>query len=111
MAKPEQSTRTIDRVAGSLLAKYISFAYASSTVPPLLDEHLEAFRTLHPFILGLWHGQFMLLPALPRRDTPTRVMLALHADAEMMAEALRQHDLELIRGAGAGFSGARSDRN
>jgi 3-deoxy-D-manno-octulosonic-acid transferase len=102
MAKPIQRTRAIDRVAGSLIARYISFAYNSSTQPPLLDEHLEAFRSLHPFILALWHGQFMLLPALPRGDTPTRVMLALHSDAEMMAEALKRHDLELIRGAGAG---------
>lgn len=97
--------RLIDRAAGRLAAGYISLVYKTSTPPPMWDEYVDTFRGLHPFILALWHGQFMLLPALPREDIPARVMLALHRDAELMGVALKQHDLELIRGAGAGVKG------
>jgi 3-deoxy-D-manno-octulosonic-acid transferase len=98
-------SRLIDRAAGNLVAGAINLTYRTSSPPPLWDDHIEIFRGLHPFILALWHGQFMLLPALPRDDIPTRVMLALHRDAELMAHAMRKHDLELIRGAGAGIRG------
>jgi 3-deoxy-D-manno-octulosonic-acid transferase len=99
------SARLIDRAAGRMAAGYISLVYNTSTPPPMWDEYIDTFRGLHPFILAVWHGQFMLLPALPREDIPAKVMLALHRDAELMAVALHRHDLELIRGAGAGIKG------
>ena len=103
--KPRDTPRMIDRAAGSLLAGFISLVHRTSTPPPLWGEHVDVFNQVHPFILAMWHGQFMLLPALPRDNIPTRVMLALHRDAEMMGLALKKHDLELIRGAGGGLKG------
>ena len=103
--KPRDTPRLIDRAAGNLLAGFISLVHRTSTPPPLWGEHVDVFNQLHPFILAMWHGQFMLLPALPRDDIPTRVILALHRDAELMGIALRKHDLDLIRGAGAGIKG------
>jgi 3-deoxy-D-manno-octulosonic-acid transferase len=108
MRRPEDDTNTgplIHRVGGRLLSGFIGLTHASSTPPPLWDEHVDVFGKLNPFIMALWHGQFMLLPALPRNALPIRVMLALHKDAEAMAVALRHFDLELIRGAGAGLKG------
>lgn len=107
MTKPAAppTLRLIDRAAGRLVAGVIAGVYRTSTPPPLWDDHIEEFKALHPFILAVWHGQFMLLPALPRHDMPTRAMIALHRDAEAMAYALKRHDLELIRGAGAGIRG------
>lgn len=102
---PRDTSRLIDRAAGRMVASYISLVYNTSNPPPMWDEYVDTFRALHPFILALWHGQFMLLPALPREDIPTKVMLALHRDAELMGIALRRHDIELIRGAGAGVKG------
>jgi 3-deoxy-D-manno-octulosonic-acid transferase len=105
-SRPKLGTaRLIDRVAGRMAAGYISLVHKTSTPPPMWEDYIDEFRALHPFILALWHGQFMLLPALPRDDIPTRVMLALHRDAELMGIALSRHDLELIRGAGAGIKG------
>ncbi len=103
--EPKSKPRLLHRAAGNLVGGFIGLTYRTSSPPPLWDEHIDTFRALHPFILAVWHGQFMLLPALPRDDIPTRVMLALHRDAELMAHALRQHNLELIRGAGAGIRG------
>lgn len=103
--KPRDTPRLIDRAAGNLVAGFISLVHRTSTPPPMWGAHVDVFNQLHPFILAMWHGQFMLLPALPRDDIPTRVMLALHRDAELMGLALKKHDLELIRGAGAGIKG------
>lgn len=103
--KNKPATRGIDRVGGGLLARFIGFVHSSSSPPPLYDEHMAIFAENHPFIMAMWHGQFMLLPATPRPGIPAKVMLALHRDAEAMAEALRRYDLELIRGAGAGVKG------
>ena len=105
MANTPQSPRTMDRLAGSLIARYIKTVYASSSPPALFDEYVTVFRDIHPFIIAMWHGQFMLLPVLARSGIPTRVMLAMHSDAEAMGEALRRFDLDLVRGAGAGLKG------
>lgn len=105
LPKKAPSTRAIDRAAGGMLAKFIDLTYATSSPPPLYDEHMAIFAENHPFIMAMWHGQFMLLPVMPRPGIPAKVMLALHRDAEAMAEALRHFDLELIRGAGAGVKG------
>jgi 3-deoxy-D-manno-octulosonic-acid transferase len=105
MAMPPPKTRSRDRIAGRLVARYIDAVYGSSTPPALVEEYFEVFRKAHPFIIAMWHGQFMLLPTLARSGIPTRVMLAMHSDAEAMGEALRRFDLDLIRGAGAGIKG------
>lgn len=104
-AKKASSARRIDRIGGGLLARFIGFVHSSSSPPPLYDEHMAIFTENHPFIMAMWHGQFMLLAAMPRPGIPAKVMLALHRDAEAMAEAMRHYDLELIRGAGAGIKG------
>lgn len=105
ISKKTASTRAIDRIGGAMLARFIGFAHSSSSPPPLYDDHMAIFAENHPFIMAMWHGQFMLLPSTPRPGIPARVMLALHRDAEAMAEALRRFDLDLIRGAGAGVKG------
>ncbi len=59
----------------------------------------------HPALIGMWHGQFMLLPLIKPNFIPVDIMVARHADAEFLGVALRQFDMRLIRGAGA--AGAR----
>ena len=56
----------------------------------------------HPAIIAMWHGQFMMVPALSPAGVPVRTVAARHGDAEILAEALRTFDMSLIRGAGAG---------
>lgn len=100
-----RSARTIDRVAGGLLASYIRLVARTASPPPLIDRHRHIMLSSHPFILAMWHGQFMMLPSIGDPRIPIKAMLALHADAELMADALARFDIELIRGAGAGVKG------
>ena len=93
---------TLMRLAGRSLARLISYIKKTSPLtldPPDLHQRLGA---QHPVILAMWHGQFMLLPLLQQNVVTVKAMVARHGDAELIGEALRQFDIELIRGAGAG---------
>ena len=60
-----------------------------------------------PCIVGMWHGQFMLMPLIkpPGPRYPIDIMLARHRDAGVLGEALKHFDMQLIRGAGAAGRG------
>lgn len=92
----------LSRLVGRGLARYIDFVHRTSRVvtdPADLHVHAAGHR---PFIAAFWHGQFLMIPALHPRAVPVRIMVARHADAEVIGEALKTLHLELIRGAGAG---------
>ncbi len=102
MATPPDNSTWLNRLAGRAIARYIKFAYRTSRRPKYVDEATAVWRANHPAILGFWHGQFLLIPAVHQPDLPTEVMVARHRDAEILGVALRQFDMALIRGAGAG---------
>jgi 3-deoxy-D-manno-octulosonic-acid transferase len=97
-----------------VLANYIKLAINTSTVVSDPPDWLVRAQALHPLILALWHGQFLLLPGIYPPIIPGRAMIARHADAEALARVLRHFRLGLIRGAGAGrrkrIAGARRRR-
>ena len=68
--------------AGSLLARYIRFVARTSWQTREMTESFEDHEGNHPCIIGMWHGQFMLLPLIKMSDVPVDVMLARHGDAE-----------------------------
>ena len=97
--------RLIDRAIGAGAVGYIRLIERTSKRPPLMDDYAATHIANHPMIIALWHGQFMLLPTLSRYGVPTKAMLALHQDAEGMAQVLNHYGIELIRGAGASTKG------
>ena len=50
----------------------------------------------------MWHGQFLMIPAVCPRELDVRCMVARHGDAEIVGRALGSFGFDLIRGAGAG---------
>jgi 3-deoxy-D-manno-octulosonic-acid transferase len=105
MANAQHSARLIDRMAGALLASYVRFVRRTSKQIAEMDAIVADAVKHHPCIVGMWHGEFMLLPLIKPRDRPTDVMLARHGDAEVLGEALKRFDMQLIRGAGAAGRG------
>lgn len=89
-------------IAAPILANYIKLVLATSTRIAAPPNFVERAKELHPLIIALWHGQFLLLPGLYPREIPGRAMIARHQDAEALSRVLRHFGLELIRGAGAG---------
>ncbi|MEZ5909357.1 MAG: glycosyltransferase N-terminal domain-containing protein [Hyphomicrobiaceae bacterium] len=90
------------RVAGRLAAAYIRFVFATSRVVSEPEDFAAKIGRLHPGVLAMWHGQFMLVPNINPNRLPVRIFVAKHADAEVLGQALTHFGMELIRGAGSG---------
>jgi 3-deoxy-D-manno-octulosonic-acid transferase len=107
MANDQDSARSIHRMAGALLARYIRFVHRTAWQTQEMTEQVEAQLKHFPCIVGMWHGQFMLLPLIKPGGPQykTDIMLARHSDAAFLGEALKRFDLQLIRGAGAASRG------
>ena len=105
MADVPHKSRLIDRIAGSLLARYVRYVRNTSWQVADMERTVAANVKHYPCIIGMWHGEFMLLPLIKPSDRPTDVMLARHSDAEFLGEALKRFDMQLIRGAGAAGRG------
>jgi 3-deoxy-D-manno-octulosonic-acid transferase len=97
-----------NRIAGRLTGWYIRFVKKSSSVVSEPADPHALLRAQHPYILAMWHGQFMLLAPFSPPGLPVANMVALHGDAEIIGEALKTFDMELVRGGGA--AGRRKDR-
>ncbi len=100
--------RPLQIAAAPVLANYIKLTIYTSIVVSDPPDWLARAQELHPSIIALWHGQFLLLPGIYPPVIPGRAMIARHDDAEALARVLRRFGLGLIRGAGAG--GRRRDR-
>ncbi len=108
MSRKDTST-TLSRWGGRSIASLIGLVertskkvYDRPDLPARLAEN-------HPFILACWHGQFMMLSTLNRGvGLDIAAMVARHGDADLIGEAMRRFDVELVRGAGAGHR--RRDR-
>ena len=105
MANAKDGARLIDRVAGSLLARYIRFVHRTAWQTEAMTEQVDAQLKHLPCIVGMWHGQFVLMPLIKPPGSPTDIMLARHRDAGVLAETLKHFDMRLIRGAGAAGRG------
>ncbi len=91
------------------LARYIRYTRDHSkwtTEPAAIDEH---FRQHDPFILGVWHGQFLLIPTIRPNDISATIVVGGHGDAELAAKIVTRFGVKAIRGSGSG--GRRLGRN
>src|SRR6476659_6397993 len=94
--------RPLQVAAAPVLTNYIKFVINTSTVVSDPPNWLARVQALHPSIVALWHGQFLLLPGIYPPVIPGRAMISRHDDSEALARVLRYFGLGLIRGAGAG---------
>ncbi len=102
------SKTTLIRFAGRSLARLIKHVVKTSNIIYEPADLRRQLRESHPCIIACWHGQFMMLAHLHPGDVKVSAMVARHGDAELIGEALRLLDTDLIRGAGAG--GRKRDR-
>ena len=95
--KPSLITITSALIAGliRLVRRTSSTAYEPS------DFHTEV-GAHQPFILAMWHGQFMMLADLNTPDFKVSAIVSRHGDGDLTAAILKRFGIGLIRGAGAG---------
>jgi 3-deoxy-D-manno-octulosonic-acid transferase len=108
MALSPQNKIKLSQFAGRSLAKVINGVVDRCEL--VLDpvDMRERFYPLDPLIFTMWHGQFMMQPALHVGKVKVAAMVAKHGDAEVIGAALEKFNISLIRGAGAG--GRSKDR-
>ena len=90
-------------------AKYIRFTRRNNQFtlePENMDDY---FRAHDPFILSVWHGQFLLIPTIRPDDISGTIVVGRHGDAELAAKVVKRFGVKAIRGSGA--AGRRSGRD
>ena len=97
-----QTKTAVMRLGGRTLARLIKRVASTSTIDYEPSDLKTRLRATHPCIIAGWHGQFMMLAILHPGDIKVSAMVARHGDAELIGEALRNLNTDLIRGAGAG---------
>ncbi|WP_244534539.1 glycosyltransferase N-terminal domain-containing protein [Hyphomicrobium sp. CS1GBMeth3] len=93
------------RLAGRLGARYTRFVLRTSTVTIEPPDMVARANAVQPFILAMWHGQFVLMPTLHEingKSYPVSAIAAKHRDATAIRTLLREFDIEVVQGAGAG---------
>ncbi len=88
--------------AGSVLAAYIRLVHRTARIVTEPDDIPAFLDAEQPAIVAMWHGQFLMVPALAPRRAQFKCMVARHGDAELVGRTLEKFGMGLIRGAGAG---------
>lgn len=91
------------RLGGKTAARMIRFVADSSTIVHEPPDLMDRLGDSHPCIAACWHGQFMMVATLRPEKVKIAAIVARHGDAEIIGQTLEAIDVELIRGAGAGW--------
>lgn len=98
-----------DKLADAL-CRYIRYTRDHSEnlfEPKNMDDF---FRAHAPFILSVWHGQFLLIPTIRPDDISASIVVGRHGDAELAAKIVTRFGVKAIRGSGAGGRRDMKDR-
>ncbi|MBN9247486.1 MAG: DUF374 domain-containing protein [Hyphomicrobium sp.] len=98
-----ETKKTLLRLGGQTLARLIRHVASSSKTIHEPPDLMERLSDTHPCIVACWHGQFMMIATLRPENVKISAMVARHGDAELISETLKAIDVDLIRGAGAGW--------
>ena len=91
------------------LAKYIKYVRSKGTYICEPENPDELFLKEDPFILAVWHGQFLLIPTIRPKEIKAKIVVGSHGDAELAAKLVSRFGVTPIRGSGA--AGRRSKRD
>ena len=101
MAPSPQRESKIGKYAGLLGARYTRLVRSTSTVTYDPPNAREVASGAHPFILAMWHGQFVLMPTLHEGAFKVSAIAARHNDAAAIRSLLGEFNIEVVQGAGA----------
>lgn len=99
--RPDLTSFSLAGLAGATLSRYIRLVHRTSTIVLEPPDARARLHQNHPYILAMWHGQFGLMPALHIGEYKVSAIAARHGDAEILARALSEFNIEIVRGAGA----------
>jgi 3-deoxy-D-manno-octulosonic-acid transferase len=106
--QPSKTNRFAISASSRFVAGLIRTVRRTSSTVYEPADFFDRLRAQVPFIMAMWHGQFMMLPDLNTREYRVEAMVARHGDAELVAQVLARFGISAIRGAGA--AGRKRDR-
>lgn len=89
------------RGAGRQLARFTRAVLRTSDVHFVPEDGQNQVLEDYPPIIAVWHGQFMMVASLQPEGFEADAIVARHGDAEVIAEALKPFNVQLVRGAGS----------
>jgi 3-deoxy-D-manno-octulosonic-acid transferase len=108
MLKRLMRSETFLATSSRLAAGYLSRIRDKATILQDPADFDRRFAAHAPSIVAMWHGQFLMIPAVAPKSVRYSCMVATHGDGELISRTLDRFGLGLIRGAGAG--NRRKDR-
>src|SRR5258706_4400514 len=96
-----RGSQAFQRSVSLLVKGYLETIRATSRIvydPPDLLDQLDKLR---PAILVSWHGQTSLMPLIIRKNHPYHVLIARHADGDIIADVCRRYGVTVTRGSNA----------
>lgn len=91
------------------LARYVNYVRSKGITICEPENPDELFNKEDPFILSVWHGQFLLIPTIRPDEIKAKIVVGSHGDAELAAKLVSRFGVTPIRGSGA--AGRRSKRD
>lgn len=99
---PPKQPSALARMGGGALVRLIRLVRRTSRVVYEPADAVARFEQHSPMIMALWHGQFVMLPALCPPTVKVKNMVAKHGDGDIIGDVLTAFGMGLIRGAGSG---------
>lgn len=102
MTRVSKKNKILAGIAGRIVAGLINAVKKTSRPVYQPSTFFDDLRAEAPFIMAMWHGQFMMLADLNTREYAVAAMVSRHGDGEIVAHFLSKFGISAIRGAGAG---------
>jgi lysophospholipid acyltransferase (LPLAT)-like uncharacterized protein len=93
-----------------IIAQYIRLVWATGRWEVRNRAIPEAYwAKRQPFIMSFWHGRMLVLPALWPKSAKIHMLISMHRDGELIANAIAQFGHGTVRGS-AGKPGSDKDK-
>ena len=102
MNPASRTTRLLTSVAAHSLSGLVKTVKATSRTVQEPPDLIARLRAEAPFIMAMWHGQFLMLADLNTREFNVAAMVSRHGDGDLVTGVLKKFGISAIRGAGAG---------
>jgi 3-deoxy-D-manno-octulosonic-acid transferase len=101
MADPPEQKSGLNVLAARALLRYMRLVQSTSRITLEPADAYERMLAHHPFILAIWHGQFLMMPLLHTGAFGVSAMELSHGDGGPLSEVLGACGIDLVKGSGA----------
>ncbi len=81
---------------GSLYIRFVHLTTSWQVVRG--DIPVQFWDSGKPFIICIWHGRFLLMPYVWRRDKPVHMLISAHRDGQLISRTIGHFGITTIEG-------------